>query len=308
MQLNGTLVLSATTAVVVTFNIGERFSRYVETYQNSFRRIVIVDNGSADSTPELLDRLAREHQNVTVIKLERNLGLATAQNIGMRKAFEDAGTSFIFLLDHDSCPGAESLNLLADFAAATIEDETIGLLGMLPVEEGSTGEDVHVTDAISEPILRCGTLITPAMTIMASGSLIRRSTLECHGLFDDDLFIDDIDHDYSLKLHCAGLKNYVVNKAVLIHNLGERIEINFLGKVRRITWHSPFRRYYITRNAIWMWRRYFWRLPGYTLADACQIFKDTFKVLVLDSKHRQANTRAVLKGLKDGLFHRVAKI
>jgi rhamnosyltransferase len=302
MQFSGTDVLAATTAVVVTFNIGERFRRYIDDYHGSFRHIIIVDNGSADSTPALLQTLQVTYSNISVIQLERNVGLATAQNMGMRRALEDAKADFIFLLDHDSCPPAESLNVLADFAARTYADQTIGLLGMLPVEEGTSSVGTKVTDAISEPFQREGTWVTPAMTIMASGTLIRREILDRHGLFDDALFIDDIDHDYSLKLHCAGLKNFVVNDAVLTHNLGERVEIEFLGKIRRITWHSPFRRYYITRNAIWMWRRYFWRLPGYTMKDACQILKDTLKVLILDGAHRRANTRAVLIGLKDGLF------
>ena len=299
-------MLAATTAVVVTFNIGERFSRYIDEYHGSFRQIIIVDNGSADSTPALLQRLQSTYANISVIQLERNAGLATAQNIGMREALRDEKAGFIFLLDHDSSPPAASLKILADFAAATYDDPTIGLLGMLPVEEGTSPVGTKVTDAMSDPVLREGTWVTPAMTIMASGTLIRREILERHGLFDDALFIDDIDHDYSLKLHCAGLKNLVVNDAVLTHNLGERVEIDFLGKTRRITWHSPFRRYYIIRNAIWMWRRYFWRLPGYTARDAYQIVKDTSKVLILDAAHRRENMRAVLNGLKDGIFRRAA--
>jgi len=307
MQSKGAEVLATTTAVVVTFNIGERFNHYIDGYRDNFKRVIIIDNGSSDSTPAILGKLQSEHANISVILLERNVGLASAQNIAMRKALEDAGTAFIFLMDHDSCPGTESLGILADFAAATRDDQTIGLLGMLPVEEGSTDAEPKVTDALSGPVLRHGVRVTPAVTIMASGTLIRRSIFDRFGFFDDRLFIDDIDHDYSMKLHCAGLHNFVVNDAVLIHNLGERIEIDFLGKVRRITWHSPFRRYYIIRNAIWMWRRYFWNLPRYTVMDAYQILKDTAKVLILDKKHRQANARAVLNGLKDGIFSRLAR-
>lgn len=297
-----TALLGATTAVVVTFNIGARFERYIAAYRDGFRRIVIVDNGSSDETASLVSELARADRRIVLIPLDRNLGLATAQNVGIAEALRERETAFVFLLDHDSCPSPASLHALASFASKTLTDETIGILGMRPVEEGHGDIDPKIAEASGPSLEIAGQRVTPVMTVMASGSLIRRSLFERFGRFDDAFFIDDVDHDFSLRLHCAGLRHLIVHDAVLTHNLGQRIEIPFLGKVRRVTWHSPFRRYYIVRNALWMWRRYFLRLPRYTAQDAYVVVRDTLKAILIDRTHRRANLQSVLRGVCDGLL------
>jgi len=46
--------------------------------------IVLVDDGSGDGSSELMDRFAREHTEVRVVRLDRNWGLTSALDAGFR--------------------------------------------------------------------------------------------------------------------------------------------------------------------------------------------------------------------------------
>jgi glycosyltransferase involved in cell wall biosynthesis len=59
--------------------------------------IVIVDDGSTDGTPAILDRLASGHDHVTVIHAERNQGHGPS----LRRAFEESEGEWLFQMDSD---------------------------------------------------------------------------------------------------------------------------------------------------------------------------------------------------------------
>lgn len=56
--------------------------------------IIVVDNASQDKTVEML----KDFKNITLIKNQKNLGVAPARNVGLRKA----RGKFIILLDDDT--------------------------------------------------------------------------------------------------------------------------------------------------------------------------------------------------------------
>src|SRR4051812_40905368 len=58
---------------------------------------VLVDDGSTDATPAVLDRLADEHAWLTVIHAERNQGHGPS----LRQAFEASAGEWIFQMDSD---------------------------------------------------------------------------------------------------------------------------------------------------------------------------------------------------------------
>jgi glycosyltransferase involved in cell wall biosynthesis len=59
--------------------------------------IVLVDDGSTDDTPAILDRLALEHDHVRVIHAERNQGHGPS----LRRAFEESYGEWLFQMDSD---------------------------------------------------------------------------------------------------------------------------------------------------------------------------------------------------------------
>jgi dolichol-phosphate mannosyltransferase len=59
--------------------------------------IVIVDDGSTDGTPAILDRLTEEHAHVRVLHAERNQGHGPS----LRQAFDSAEGDWLFQMDSD---------------------------------------------------------------------------------------------------------------------------------------------------------------------------------------------------------------
>ena len=86
--------------VIPTFNKSQTIGATVEsvlrqTYPNV--EIILVDNGSTDSTKEVISKLETSISNLRVIYLPANLGPSNARNTGIR----NASGRYIFLLDGD---------------------------------------------------------------------------------------------------------------------------------------------------------------------------------------------------------------
>ena len=87
------------TVAIAAYNV-EKFLpdgvRYIQrqTYENL--EIILVDDGSTDSTPRLCDELAAEDDRITVIHKE-NGGLGSARNVGIDRAKGE----FLYFFDVD---------------------------------------------------------------------------------------------------------------------------------------------------------------------------------------------------------------
>lgn len=74
--------------IVPAYNIEKYISRSLDSILNQTYQpieIVVVDDGSTDGTPEILDDYAREHENIVVIH-RKNGGVFTARLDGLEKA------------------------------------------------------------------------------------------------------------------------------------------------------------------------------------------------------------------------------
>jgi len=71
-------------------------SIFSQTYPQDLIEIVVVDDGSADKTKEILQGLVSGHQNLKVISQE-NKGTAAAHTVGLKAAHG----KYIFVLSHD---------------------------------------------------------------------------------------------------------------------------------------------------------------------------------------------------------------
>lgn len=190
---------------------------------------------------------------VELIELGQNAGLAAAQNVGIRRAFE-VGCDFVLLLDQDSMPGPRMI-------AALLEAHDDLVQRKIPV--AAVGPRlVDARTQLSQPVVQAhrlrmrfahfdqGTEVLQTEFLVASGCLLPRRALEQVGLMDETLFIDQVDVEWVLRARAQGLKLFAVGAAVLKHNLGEGDRRIWFLRFHQMPVHPPLRNYYLFRNSI----------------------------------------------------------
>ena len=73
--------------------------------------VLVTDDGSTDSTPEILARLQKKYPKLRVIRIEKNKGKAHAFNIG----FAFARGKLLLSNDADTVPEPDSLNIYVNY-------------------------------------------------------------------------------------------------------------------------------------------------------------------------------------------------
>ena len=145
-------------------------------------------------------------------------------------------------------------------------------------------------------------------TSITSGSLMLVSTFRQNGPFEEDLFIDHVDDDYSLRLRSNGYIIEECRDAVLLHEPGIPHIYKFLGiYLFTTTNYSPFRRYYQQRNRIWIIRKYWRRFPGFCLKTFGVGAKELAKILFAEN-NKWEKCHYFSMGISDGLRGRMGKL
>jgi rhamnosyltransferase len=118
--------------------------------------------------------------------------------------------------------------------------------------------------------------------IMSSGTFVSIQASQKIGKFDETFFIDEIDHDYSLKCYQNGYKNISSYKIFLNHSVGEPFYLSFPMNLfkKSIIIHKPFRYYHIFRNGRIMIFRYLILEPAFSLKKILLLFKTLIKIIL----------------------------
>lgn len=263
-------------AVYVTyFPEPSLLERSLKAVSADVRDIIIVDNTdrpdrmlSDEAVGARLPELAG--CNVRIVSMGRNSGIAHALNVAFREAAEK-GSTHVLALDQDSVPAPGTVPALASYMSGHQRVGQVGPLysfGEVSLNFSVRGEAEDVEHVIT------------------SGSLTSLEAYEAAGGFREDLFIDMVDVDFSIRVRAAGYRVVRLNTVVMEHHLGEAIRgIRLFGKDRLCyADHSPVRWYYITRNTLEIRHRFIW--------------KPVLRML-LSGTGRRERLRYVLRGVRD---------
>lgn len=276
-------------AVIVTYNCGESFLNTINSVENQVDKIVIVDNGSKYSTIKMLEKL-REEKNVELILCGDNLGIAAALNKGVRYSLENK-YQWVMTLDHDSNLKDDMVEKLLESYHNLDKDKQQNVVSLLPryIELGLDVEEQLNKEQEAIKYIDGG---------ITSGNLVNRKAFEEVGLFDEKLFIDFVDYDFCFRIREKGYDIVEIRDAILFHRIGETKSGKFFHKKVSATNHSPLRRYYITRNRMYCWRKYRDIVPNEIKFDKSCAIKETVKILLYEEE-KLTKIKMIFKGIKD---------
>jgi len=290
--------MESISAVLVTYNpeIDVLISS-IKSILPQVDNLIIVDNNSSNA--ELVKNI--ESEKLITIFLDSNVGLATAQNLGIRHA-KKLGSDFSLLFDQDSVIGSNFVEkIYSDYVYLENKNVEVAAVGPFFYDRNTkyiynptnyVGPFISKVEFDNEPV--------SVTFVIASGSLIRMKVLEKIGLMRDDFFIDFIDIEWSLRAKNFGYSVFMSPNVTMEHNIGDK-RIKLFNRL--ISLHSDFRKYYIYRNGLYMVKLPyvpFWYKVRLLVLNSIRSLLGIFL-----SEEKSKTLKVTMGGWKDGFFNKV---
>lgn len=261
--------------------------------------VILVDNTpgphAAIATPE----------GVQCITLGENLGIAVAQNIGIRQAL-DQGADLVWLSDQDTIyPENFLANMLTALRACQAQGIRLAALAPSYCDTHKGTVQAFVRHAPFTQFFAPQPGLHQVSHAIASGTLLPANALRAIGLMQESLFIDWVDLEWCWRAHHQhGYQTVCTGDVVIEHTMGDG-SVQFLGK--KVSIRSPLRHYYMVRNAIHIALH----SRSATVPIRLEIFAKalawTLIFPLIAPSHKGQHLRATLSGLWDGLRNRMGQ-
>lgn len=253
--------------VIVTYHPDNELYKRVEKIRHQVDKLLIIDNKSPSNCVLMIQKISID-LDVDIILNESNLGIAEALNQGLRYA-ESFGErySWVLTLDQDtSCYPSLVHQLIMAYEDCPFRNE-IGIIGT-NYQEKTTGRILHKKMQAEEHWEEVQNLPT-------SGCILSLKAFSRVGDFRSDLFIDQVDTEYCMRLRSNGYRVLISLKIGMIHPLGYYRASKLHRLIRgssMITNYPPVRHYYWTRNGVTLIKENFLSDFGWSLNQAYYLF------------------------------------
>lgn len=254
----------------------------IGTYIAYIDKLYIIDN-THNPDIKLHKELENRFNKTEVLSYGKNLGIAAALNQAIKKGLA-CGYEWLLTMDQDSffddIQAKKFVNSLS-----TIDKKTVAIVS--PAHH----ENAHD----NEPCI-----YVRKDEVMTSGNLLNLSLTKQIGVFNEDLFIDSVDHDYCLRANLAGFHVLQAINCFIQHKVGSNFSGSFLFGIKKKSFliHSPKRMYFIVRNGQYIINKYQKDIPSYTKALHRHINIKVSRCLRY-SNNRSAYIKYIAKGIID---------
>ncbi len=223
----GVVILYHPDAVVLIENI--------KTYINLLDTLLVYDN-TENFSSELEAAVGAISDKIIYKHFGQNQGIAKRLNQAIDYAVQK-GENRLLMMDQDSSFNDGDIN------------KYLGYISENKIER------------VAQFGVNCQPEFTPisntpekAISLITSGSVLAIDCIQQIGMFDENLFIDFVDTEFSHRITNRGYVNLQFTNIVLKHSIGTRVEgrslVTFKKSLRII--HSPIRVYYIIRNGLYL--------------------------------------------------------
>jgi rhamnosyltransferase len=278
-------------AVIVAFHPDNEFKSRLADLLHQVNALVVVDNTPAEARQHSIALPPAVGKQVLLIENRDNLGVATALNQGLRQALE-WGCDWLLTLDQDSRCYPDMVQTLLNVKATCVPPSVVIGGNYLDTRNGKTKVPVGEDGEFLEQ-----------KTVITSGCLVDARFALAIGGFREDYFIDQLDHEYCLRVRANGGRVVISRKPVMTHSVGEAdgVWLPLLGYLPN---HSPLRKYYVARNSLVTIASYWRRESDWCLRRGGRLFLGLFLMALLEDQ-RWAKVRAFLAGVADAMVGRM---
>lgn len=247
--------------------------------------VYIFDNNSNNYGK--LKEITYMYNNVVVDTKNKNMGIAYALNaifsFGKKELYD-----WVITLDQDSKITDEFLMKYSVSINKFENNNEVAIICPKIIDENVNkiifgGEDEY--EELKDP-----------EDLITSGSCIKVLAWDKVGGFYNELFIDFVDTDFQQKILLNSYKIIRCNRITLFHKVGNAKDIKIGKWIIHCSNHNSFRRYYMVRNRLYFYRKYYGIFAYYK--SLIRLIMGTFKIILFEDE-KIAKIRAFLKGMKD---------
>ncbi|WP_181444413.1 glycosyltransferase family 2 protein [Bacillus sp. 03113] len=288
------MVINKVASIMVTYHPDSDVVQNAKSIIQSCERLVIIDNGSNADSKAYLKELESEDRIILIYNNE-NKGLGFGLNAGIRyilNAEDLQQIQWIATFDQDSHVEPDYFTKIMLAYDTYQEKDKLAILAPNWIEQKAKNEDASNLEQSYE--------LQEQKTVITSGSLVKKDVFQKIGLFEESYFIDFLDIEFCLRARSFGYKIVQVPQVTMLHNLGNTERHKVLGSNLQATNHNAIRRYYITRNRLYTYKKYFRTEKEWMKEDMIATAKE-FLVILLFEKNRLKKLGSIIKGTFDAL-------
>jgi rhamnosyltransferase len=228
--------------VVILYYPNQEVYTNILTYYHKVDKLYVFDNSEQ---PTSFGQQLRDLVKIDFYHDGQNEGIAKRLNTAASKALED-GYEWLLMMDQDSSFQEDVINNYFNCMQQQQPKNNIALFGV------NYDQDTEIISHPCDPVF--------ADDLITSGSLLNLSLFTSIGPFDENLFIDAVDNEYSIRTLICGYRIVKFKNIYLKHSIGVRLKRSsiktlYLVKKEKIL-HSPLRLYYIYRNNLYLQQKY----------------------------------------------------
>ncbi|GKU26914.1 glycosyltransferase [Clostridium folliculivorans] len=279
--------------VIVTYNIGEDFLKCFNSIVDQVNKVIIVDNGSDEETISVLKAL-EGGEKTEVIYNSENLGIATALNSGVKRA-EELKAKWVVTMDNDSISTSNMVKAMLNTYEALDDEKKNKVVSLTTVHIETGYTEISENDKESDLNDRSYKQIDVCIT---SGNLVKTEVFKEVDYFEEKLFIDSVDFDFCFKLKNLNYELIQTNGAKLLHRCGNADEKDLLLLKTGYTNHNYIRRYYMTRNRLYLWNKYKGIESQFIKVDKRAFYTEILKVILFE-QDKKRKLKMIIKGVRD---------
>jgi rhamnosyltransferase len=258
-------------AVVTLFNPQDDVLDNIRSYLPYVKELLVIDNSEV---PYDLSILKKEF-NVTVFCFYKNLGISEALNLALKYA-EKKEYKWLLTMDQDSYFNSEEIiRFITVFKKISHDNLAI----FSPLHNDKRVKKNHIINSSENFVMTSGNIINIQKSLNIGG-------------FDERLFIDEVDHDFCLRLKKEKYTIIQNQNCYLNHTLGEKCSLS------KKTRYSSKRLYYMSRNYLFLRERHREYFPTFFKERDKYLLKFFIKQILYSSKKKEF-IKMLYLGIKD---------